>query len=47
MVCEELESLSVLCVLCEFLRVFHSIHFAGAFLLHGIRGRSVLESAGR
>jgi hypothetical protein len=30
-------------VLCEFLRVFCSIHFASGFLLHRVRGRSVLE----
>jgi hypothetical protein len=30
-------------VLCVFLRAFRSIHFAGGFLLHGVRGRSVLE----
>jgi hypothetical protein len=26
-----------------FLRAFRSIHFSGGFLLHGVRGRSVLE----
>jgi hypothetical protein len=30
-------------VLREFLRAFLSIHFVGGFLLHGVRGRSVLE----
>jgi hypothetical protein len=30
-------------VLSEFLRVFRSIHFAGGFLLHRVRRRSVLE----
>jgi hypothetical protein len=39
---EEPDSSSVLRVLREFLRVFRSIHCAG-FLLHGVRGRSVLE----
>jgi hypothetical protein len=43
MVCEQPDSPSVLRVLHEFLRAFHSIHFVGGFLLHGVRGRSVLE----
>jgi hypothetical protein len=30
-------------VLRVFLRAFCSIHFAGGILLHGVRGRSVLE----
>jgi hypothetical protein len=30
-------------VLRVFLRAFHSIHFVGGFLLHEVRGRSVLE----
>jgi hypothetical protein len=30
-------------VLRVFLRAFRSIHFASEFLLHGVRGRSVLE----
>jgi hypothetical protein len=42
-VCEEPDSPSVLRVLREFLRVFRSIHFVGGFLLHEVRGRSVLE----
>jgi hypothetical protein len=40
---EKPDNPSVLRVLCEFLRVFRSIHFVGGFLLHGVRGRSVLE----
>jgi hypothetical protein len=40
---EEPDSLGVLRVFREFLRVFHSIHFVGGFLLHEVRGRSVLE----
>jgi hypothetical protein len=35
--------LGVLRVLRDFLRVFRSIHFVGGFLLHEVRGRSVLE----
>jgi hypothetical protein len=35
--------LAVRCVVCVFLRAFRSIHFVGGFLLHGVRGRSVLE----
>jgi hypothetical protein len=31
------------CVLRMFLRAFRSIHFAGGFLVHEVRGRSVLE----
>jgi hypothetical protein len=30
-------------VLRVFLRAFRSIHFASGFLLHGVRGQSVLE----
>jgi hypothetical protein len=30
-------------VLREFLRAFRSIHFVGGFLLHEVRGRSVLD----
>jgi hypothetical protein len=33
----------VLRVLRVFLRAFRSIHFVGGFLLHEVRGRSVLE----
>jgi hypothetical protein len=40
---EEPDSPSVLHVLREFLRVFRSICFVGRFLLHEVRGRSVLE----
>jgi hypothetical protein len=40
---EELDSSGVLHVLREFLGVFRSIHFVGGFLLHEVRGRSVLE----
>jgi hypothetical protein len=40
---EEPDSPSVLRVLRVFLRVFRSIHFVGGFLLHEVRGRSVLE----
>jgi hypothetical protein len=43
MVREEPDSPSVLRVLHEFLRVFHSIHFVSGFLLHGVRERSILE----
>jgi hypothetical protein len=35
--------LAVRRVLREFLRAFLSIHFFGGFLLHGVRGRSILE----
>jgi hypothetical protein len=40
---EEPDNPSVLHVLHEFLRFFRSIHFVGGFLLHGVRGLSVLE----
>jgi hypothetical protein len=40
---EEPDSPSVFRVLREFLRVFHSILFVGGFLLHDVRGQSVLE----
>jgi hypothetical protein len=40
---EEPDSTSVLRVLREFLHVFRSIDFVTGFLLHGVRGRSVLE----
>jgi hypothetical protein len=40
---EEPDSPSVLRVLCKFLCVFRSMHFVGGFLLHEVRGRSVLE----
>jgi hypothetical protein len=40
---EEPDSPSILRVLREFLRVFRSIHYVGGFLLHGVRGRSVLK----
>jgi hypothetical protein len=43
MVREELDSPGVLHVLREFLGVFRLIHFVGGFLLHEVRGRSVLE----
>jgi hypothetical protein len=40
---EEPDSPSVLRVLREFLRVLCSIHSVGRFVLHEVRGRSVLE----
>jgi hypothetical protein len=40
---EEHDSPGVLHVLPEFLHVFRSIHFVSGFLLHEVRGRSVLE----
>jgi hypothetical protein len=40
---EEADRPSVLRIFCEFLRVFHLIHFVGGFLLHEVCGRSVLE----
>jgi hypothetical protein len=42
MVHEEPNSPSALRVHREFLSVFRSIHFVGGFLLHEVRGRSVL-----
>jgi hypothetical protein len=40
---EEPDSPNVLRVRREFLCVFHLIHFVGGFLVHEVRGRSVLE----
>jgi hypothetical protein len=40
---EEHDNPSVLCVHREFLCAFRSIHFVGGFLVHAVRGRSVLE----
>jgi hypothetical protein len=43
MVHEEPDIPSVLRVPREFLCVFGSIHFVGGFLVHEVRGQSVLE----
>jgi hypothetical protein len=43
MVRDEPNSLSILHVHREFLRAFRSIHFVSVFLVHEVRGRSVLE----
>jgi hypothetical protein len=43
MVGEEPDSPSVLRVHRKFLHVFRSIHFVGGFLVHEVRGRSILE----